>query len=133
MYTAACLCGGIQFELLAPLKEINVCHCKQCQRAQGAAFAAISQVQCQDLKMVQGEALLQEYYATPNKKRVFCRQCGSPIFSARLDKPDVVRFRVGLINETIDAPVVSHAYCDANPAWHVIGDDAPQYPDAKPQ
>ena len=132
MHTATCLCGGIQLKILAALKPINVCHCQQCQKAQGAAFAAITQVEVQDLQIVKGQSLLQEYFATPNKKRVFCRNCGSPIFSARLDKPEVVRLRVGIINEPVDVQVVSHAYVDFKAHWDVIGDNAPQYPNGLP-
>ncbi|RKG35214.1 GFA family protein [Acinetobacter guerrae] len=132
MFTASCLCGGIQLKLLAPLNPINVCHCKQCQKAQGSAFAAITQVETKDLEIVQGEELLLAYFATPDKKRVFCKQCGSPIYSARLDKPEVIRLRAGLINEPVDVNVVSHAYVNSKAMWHVIGDQAPQYPEALP-
>lgn len=132
MFTASCLCGGIQIKLWTPLNPINVCHCKQCQKAQGGAFAAITQVATKDFEIVKGEALLQSYFATPNKKRVFCKQCGSPIYSARLDKPEVIRLRVGLINETVDVQVISHAFVDSKASWHVIGDQAIQYPEALP-
>lgn len=37
-------------------------------KAQGAAFAAITQVQKSDLNIVQGENLLQAYFASPNKR-----------------------------------------------------------------
>ena len=44
IYTASCLCNGIQLNINAELNPIMVCHCKQCQK-QRAAFAAITQVQ----------------------------------------------------------------------------------------
>lgn len=126
-YTASCLCNGIQLSINSGLAPIMVCHCTQCQKAQGAAFAAITQVQKRDLNIVQGENLLQAYFASPNKKRVFCKTCGSPIWSERLDKPDVVRLRVGLINEEISTQVISHAYVASKACWHTIGDHAQQY------
>jgi len=104
-----------------------VCHCTQCQKAQGAAFAAITQVQKNDLNIVQGENLLQAYFASPNKKRVFCKTCGSPIWSERLDKPEVVRLRVGLINEEISTSVISHAFVSSKVKWYPICDSARQY------
>jgi len=126
-YTASCLCNGIQLRINAELEPIMVCHCTQCQKAQGAAFAAITQVQKSDLNIVHGENLLQAYFASPNKKRVFCKTCGSPVWSERLDKPDVVRLRVGLINEEISTQVSSHAYVASKVSWHIIGDHAQQY------
>lgn len=44
---------------------------------------------------------------------MFCKTCGSPVWSERLDKPDVVRLRVGLINEEISTPVMSHAFVNS--------------------
>lgn len=127
-YTASCLCNGIQLRINAELEHIMVCHCTQCQKAQGAAFAAITQVQKSDLEIVQGENLLQAYFASSNKKRVFCKICGSPVWSERLDKPDVVRLRVGLINEEISTPVMSHAFVNSQVKWYPICDTARQYP-----
>lgn len=127
-YTASCLCNGIQLRINAELEPIMVCHCNQCQKAQGAAFAAITQVQKRDLNIVQGENLLQAYFASSNKKRVFCKTCGSPIWSERLDKPDVVRLRVGLINEEISTSVISHAFVSSKVKWYPIFDSARQYP-----
>lgn len=129
-YTASCLCNGVQLEINAELEPIMVCHCKQCQKAQGAAFAAITQVQKTDLNIVQGENLLQAYFASPNKKRVFCKICGSPVWSERLDKPDVVRLRVGLINEEISTQVSSHAFVTSKVKWYSICDDTHQYQNA---
>lgn len=126
-YTASCLCNGIQLRINAELEPIMVCHCTQCQKAQGAAFAAITQVQKNDLNIVQGENLLQAYFASPNKKRVFCKTCGSPIWSERLDKPEVVRLRVGLINEEISTSVISHAFVSSKVKWYPICDSARQY------
>ncbi|KJH64793.1 GFA family protein [Acinetobacter calcoaceticus] len=126
-YTASCLCNGVQLCINAELEPIMVCHCTQCQKAQGAAFAAITQVQKSDLNIVQGENLLQAYFASSNKKRVFCKTCGSPIWSERLDKPDVVRLRVGLINEEISTQVSSHAFVTSKVKWYPICDDAYQY------
>lgn len=127
-YTASCLCNGIQLSINSELAPIMVCHCTQCQKAQGAAFVAITQVQKRDLNIVQGENLLQAYFASPNKKRVFCKTCGSPVWSERLDKPDVVRLRVGLINEEISTSVISHAFVSSKVEWYPICDSARQYP-----
>lgn len=127
-YTASCLCNGIQLQIDAELAPIMVCHCNQCQKAQGAAFAAITQVQKSDLNIVQGENLVQAYFSSPDKKRVFCKTCGSPVWSERLDKPEVVRLRVGLVNEEISTQVNSHAFVTSKVKWYSICDDAHQYP-----
>lgn len=127
MYTASCLCGGIQLKINTEIPQVFVCHCQQCQKAQGSAFVAIAPIETKDLEIVQGQELCSEYYATANKKRVFCKSCGSPLFSARLDLPDVVRLRVGIINEPLNAEIASHAFTDYKTAWFEILDDHPKF------
>ena len=131
MYTASCLCGAVELHLLVDqLNPINVCHCKQCQKAQGGGFAAIIQIELKKLKIVKGQHSLKSYFATEDKKRVFCENCGSPIYSARINLPDIVRLRVGLINEDIDVDICSHAYVNNKAKWDRICDNAIQYGDA---
>ena len=87
-------------------------------------FVAIAPIETKYVEVVQGHALCSEYFATANKKRVFCKICGSPLFSARLDLPEVVRLRVGLINEVLNAKIASHAFTSSKAAWFEILDDA---------
>ena len=122
MYTASCLCGGIQLKINTEIPQVFVCHCGQCQKAQGSAFVAIAPIE-----ILQGQALFSEYFATENKKRVFCKVCGSPLFSARLDLPEVIRLRVGIINEPLSAHIASHAFIDYKAAWFEILDEAKKF------
>ena len=127
MYTASCLCNGIQLKINAEISQIFICHCQQCQKAQGTAFVAITPIQMKDLIITQGQNLLGEYYATENKKRVFCRRCASPLYSARSDLPDVIRLRVGIINEVLNIEITSHAFTSEKAGWFEILDDHPQF------
>lgn len=123
MYTASCLCGGIQISINQEISQIFICHCKQCQKAQGSAFVAIAPIQVKNLKFEQGLELVGEYSSTKNKKRTFCTKCASPLFSARLDLPEVVRLRVGIINEDIQAKIYSHAFINYKACWFDIAND----------
>lgn len=130
MYTASCLCGAIQLKINTEIPKIFVCHCQQCQKAQGSAFVAIAPIHAQDLEILTGQEHLGEYYATVNKKRVFCKTCASPLFSARLDLPEIVRLRVGIINEPLKAQIASHAFTNYKAAWFEILDDQPKFAEA---
>ncbi|MFX9101207.1 GFA family protein, partial [Acinetobacter baumannii] len=44
--------------------------------------------------------------------------------------PEVVRLRVGLINEDISTRVISHAFVASKVKWYPICDNARQYPNA---
>lgn len=132
MHTGSCLCGGVTFAIDGALGPLRVCHCLQCRKAHGGPFATVLPVATSAFRLLSGEALLQAFESSPGKERVFCRRCGSPLFSRRPALPDVVRLRAGLVDEPLDVEVASHAWTASACAWWPIEDDAPQYPGALP-
>ena len=115
MLTGQCLCGAVKYRYLAPLFETIICHCKDCQIGQGTAFAFNSPIQKQYFVLDQGKSALKEYFFTPQKARVFCQHCGSPIYSYRLDVPETIRLRLGTVTDGLIPPpqeefFVEHAF-----------------------
>ena len=51
------------------------------------------------VQLISGQDQLKEYLHTPNKARVFCQNCGSPIYSYRTDLPNIIRLRLGSVTE----------------------------------
>ena len=77
----SCLCGEIRYEIRGPLLGINYCHCRQCRKASGSAFAANAGVATKHFELTSGLDSLASYESSPGKKRYFCAKCGSPIYS----------------------------------------------------
>lgn len=130
MYTGSCLCGGVRFRIEQELEPIQVCHCSQCRKAQGTPFATNTPVDRSAFTLTQGQELLTEYESSPGKLRVFCRRCGSPIYSTKNDVPNVVRIRAGLINEPLNARPIAHFHTASKCNWWSITDHLPQFPEA---
>jgi hypothetical protein len=122
-YTGHCLCGGVVFRLSGEPQGLQVCHCRQCRKAQGGAFAVNMPVERAAFHLEQGGELLTEFESSPGKKRAFCRRCGSPVYSRRDQWPEVLRLRVGLINEPLPERPVAHAYVAHKAEWWDLGDD----------
>jgi hypothetical protein len=40
MYKGRCLCGKVHFEISSEIQNIIYCHCSECRKAQGSAFAS---------------------------------------------------------------------------------------------
>jgi len=131
MIKGGCLCGEIQYVYRGTINELVVCHCNQCKRAQGTAFAANAPVDAGLFKITSGESLLQVYYSSPKKQRVFCSRCGSPIYSAHADKPAILRLRVGTITSDIDHTPDYQQYCESKAAWLELNLNIPAYRRAK--
>lgn len=91
------LCGAIKYVYNAQLDHSILCFCIDCQRAQGGMMAWNSPIDRSKFDVIQGKSLLKEYRHTPMKSRVFCENCGSPIYSYRDDLPNVIRLRLGTV------------------------------------
>jgi len=126
-----CLCRGVRYEYHGEIDEISICHCSQCRKAQGSAFVAVAPIAAEKFKLLRGEHLLKEYRAAPNKARVFCSNCGSPIYSARDDLPDTKRLRLGTVETPVRCSNRYHIYAASKASWHEITDGYPQYAETK--
>ncbi|MFO1013482.1 MAG: GFA family protein [Caulobacteraceae bacterium] len=131
MHTASCLCGAVKLRVEGDLAPIQVCHCHQCQKAQGGAFVAIIPVAKSNLAILSGEEAMTAFEGTPGKERVFCARCGSPLFSRRADL-NVVRLRVGVLDPPLQAKISSHAFTASRPDWFDLRDGRPEHPGARP-
>jgi len=122
LITGGCQCRKIRFEYNGEIDQIAMCHCSQCRKAQGGAFACNCPVDASKLS-ISGEAHLVEYESSPGKVRAFCGTCGSPIYSKLRSVPTTKRLRIG----TIDTPILCknkyHIYADSKASWHDITDD----------
>jgi hypothetical protein len=93
-----CHCGKISFEAEVDPGALNVCHCSDCQSLSGSAFRAsipaaasrfvLHGVPKTYVKTADGGAL---------RVQAFCDDCGSPIYSSAVDKPESYSLRIGLI------------------------------------
>lgn len=120
-YTGSCLCGGVQFELTAELGPIEVCYCQMCRKASGGPLATNSSIAASRFRITSGTELIAGYESSTGEKRHFCSQCGSPIYSEHVDRPQVVRLRVGTINEPLNVrPTASHYTASKCNWWEIL-------------
>ena len=127
MHSGGCLCGKVRYEVDGALAPIQICHCGQCRKAQGSAFGANIPVASRAFRIILGLEKLSEFRATPEKRRVFCGRCGSPIFSQRDAAPEVLRLRAGTLDEPVDVKIGLHSMVGSKASWWEILDDLPQH------
>ena len=130
-----CLCGGVRFTYVGPLAGdmglVTVCHCSQCRRAQGYA-AGVAPARNEGFRVTAGAALIAEFESSPGKMRAFCRTCGAPLYSRLVAKPEVLRLRLGALDDPpATLKVQAHTFTAGAPAW-AAPDDAPRYPRREP-
>lgn len=105
MIKGQCLCGAVQYQYQGEIENSILCYCTDCQQAQGALGGWNSPLDQTQFEFISGQMQLKEYFHTPNKARVFCQNCASPIYSYRKDLPNIIRLRLGTVTAgNIPAP-----------------------------
>jgi hypothetical protein len=132
MYDGGCLCGNVRFEITGSIRNIVYCHCSQCRKAQGSAFATNGIVNAADFKILSGADALTGYESTPGQTKYFCRFCGSPILSKTELRPEQVRVRLGTIESDIFERPLAHVFVTSKANWEEITGDLPQYEGYEP-
>jgi hypothetical protein len=127
MVTGGCLCGSVRFELNGPIRNIVHCHCSQCRKAQGSAFATNGVVNAADFSLLSGQDCLAGYESSPGQTKYFCKVCGSPIMSRTAARPGLVRVRLGTIDSDIAERPMAHIFASSKANWEEICGDLPRY------
>ena len=118
-----CLCGGVRFKTEGEPLNVRICHCRNCQKAMGSPFFARALFP-QTALSVEGET--GRYPSSENVDRVFCKQCGTRLFSWRRNGT-----AAGVALATFDdrnafAPS-EHIWVSEKIAWVRIDDGLPQH------
>ena len=53
--TGGCQCGAIRFALKAAPAKVSICHCRMCQKASGAPFASLADIEHSDFAWTKGK------------------------------------------------------------------------------
>lgn len=119
-YQGSCLCAEVGYELLVPPKAVSHCHCSQCRKAHGAAFASYGSVPRSALRILRGANNLKTYASSQTVLREFCAECGSTLFWSRCEGEFADWISVAL--GTLDTPFLphkqKHVHVDSAALWY---------------
>lgn len=127
MITGKCECGRVSFEASGPINDYSHCHCSQCRRLHGAAYATFAGVERSGFRYLSGESDVSTYASSASHERLFCSNCGSNILVALTGEPDEYYLSMGAIDGDPPRPPAYHIFVGSKAPWHEILDDAPQY------
>lgn len=120
-----CLCGAVSFELVPPIRDVIICHCRQCARWTGYAVAAAA-IAPHNLTIRAGATELKWFASSSHAERGFCSVCGSSLFWKPTDAT-----RIAVLAGTIEPPtrlvIAAHVYVGDKSDYYEIGDEAPRF------
>jgi hypothetical protein len=100
-FSGGCLCGAIRYEVKGDVVRTACCHCDDCRRSTGSAFATNIFVNADDLVILQGAPHTYQHTADSGNTMIkeFCADCGSQLFGATSRAPDLKYVKVGSIDD----------------------------------
>ena len=126
MIHGSCLCGAIEYAVEEIAEKTYNCHCSQCRKSHGAAFATQMFAKGETLKFTKGENLIKEYTGHGGV-RAFCTICGSRLMNYAPDKSLYLSVALSSVDSKLDVKLVAHANVDSKAPWHDPSDDIPAF------
>jgi hypothetical protein len=83
--TGGCQCGAIRFALTSAPSKVSICHCRMCQKAAGAPFASLADIDREYFAWTRGRP--STFRSSTIADRYFCAGCGTPLGFGRIDGP----------------------------------------------
>jgi len=98
--TGECLCGLIKYEITGRPFRVANCHCDDCRKVTGSAFATNIFYKENEVNVTSGELKLFEHKLDSGSlmTKRFCPNCGSQIFAENSNRPGVISVKVGSID-----------------------------------
>jgi hypothetical protein len=122
-----CECGRVQYEVDGDINDFSHCHCSQCRRLHGAAFATFAAVATDKFRYISGQSDTRSYASSESSERVFCGNCGSNILVALEQEPESLYLSMSAIDGDPPHPRGYHIFVGSKAAWYEINDDLAQY------
>jgi hypothetical protein len=130
MRSGGCLCGAVRYEVRGPLRAIMICHCVECRRWAGHAWAATAARKA-DLE-IHGDVV---WFASPQSQyhadRGICGRCGASLFW-RAPGRDRVSIGAGTLDDPDGLPIAAHIWTEQAADWERPPEGIPAYPSGYP-
>lgn len=136
-FEGACACRAVRYRLLSAPLIVHACHCTECRRLTGSAFALNALIETDRLEILAGEAHpVQVPGASGKPQTIFrCLACQTALWSHYPGGGTRLAFvRVGTLNEPERLPPDIHIYTSTRLSWLALPEGAravPEYYSAK--
>lgn len=114
-----CHCGRVQFEADVDPDDVAICHCADCQSLSGSPYRAMVRAASGSF-VITGELKIYIKTAESGTRRAqaFCPNCGSAIYAAAPENPEVYSIRIGSITQRHDLGLPRRQiWCDSAFPW----------------
>jgi hypothetical protein len=124
----ACHCGNVRYEAEVDPMRVTICHCTDCQQLTGSAFRVTVRALQKDFVLLAGSPAT--YIKTGDsgalRAQVFCRDCGSPLYTYGVGHTETYGLRVGCIAQRRELVPRQQIWCGSALGWAMDISELPQ-------
>jgi hypothetical protein len=113
-FTGSCGCGSVCYQLIDTPMFVHCCHCDDCQRLTGSAFALNAIIETQAIKLLRGKPVPRENGAHDIYR---CPRCQTALWSDYGRRPNLRFVRVGTLDKPGALKPDVHIYTHYKAKW----------------
>jgi hypothetical protein len=123
MFEGGCECGRVRYRWLDRPIIVNCCHCRQCQKLTGSAFAINAMIEAAQVEVTSGADDL-----TVERGQARCRHCATLLWASHRMFGDAIRFvRAGTLDEGERLTPDAHFFVRSKLPWITLPEGVPQF------
>ena len=117
--SGGCLCNAIRYKVAGYPRLLYACHCTNCQRQSGSAFAMNMLLSAADFHIVQGEPKGWQRVSSSGAETTswFCGDCACRIYGSRPNRPETLTLRAGSLDDTSICSPAAHLFVRGAQPW----------------
>jgi len=126
--TGGCSCGAVRYRLQSEPLIVHCCHCLNCQRQTGSAFALNVIIEANRIEVVEGEPVAVDVPRDDGgTQRIYrCPTCRVAVYSV-YSRPDALFIRGGTLDEPRTLVPDVHIYVRSKVDWVTIPEGTPAF------
>ncbi len=124
-----CQCGAIRYEIAGAPTVVYTCHCRECQRQSGSAFAMAMVVPRDRFRITRGTPKSFARTAESGRRVVgwFCPDCGTRLYHTPGELGQNCNVKPGTLDDTSWLRPSVHCWTRSRQPWVVLAADAATY------
>lgn len=123
--SGSCHCGALRYQLKTAPLIVYCCHCTNCQKISGSAFALSTIIAESGLDYTQGAPARVQWTADSGTARFgdFCGECGVRIAHGQTPSNGFLSLRGGTLGDTSWLRSAGHIWTSSAQAWVSFDED----------
>ena len=128
-FEGGCSCGEVRFALTSRPMFVHCCHCIQCRRLTGSAFALNALIEAERVERISGEPVVTDGPSESGRPHDIhrCPSCHAAVWSDYGRRGNLLFVRVGTLDDPDGIRPDAHIFTRSKLPWVVLPEDVPAF------